>query len=499
MLVKTKLRKLPTSFRVHSSTYYVFKIQHSVPTLVGLIGAGIKRLRTSRPFAHNVLPLLNRKHSNLENTTARPLSSPFAMASATSAVLVNGKLVGDFPPAPVLWITAAIDTLCLLGCSDWRESLQISPSSVWHAKVPSLLEHLPPMTTYDDFLMQESLQPSNVSEHLAALYQFVAETPSTSLGNLATPAAWIALIILVIGLRRIKRILLPFFSSWGRAAARRTHGPGWEAQNEERIAKFGEYVFRLFYHSFISIYGVYYFWDKEWWASNGTLSLFQGFPYHSVEPGMIWYYLIQAAYNFDAMVSLLELSFIWDSQRLLKGHWPWTWSPKVRGDFQEMMIHHVITNLLVIGSSVCRLTRIGSMVFLVHDISDVPVDLSKLANFLKWKITTLVCFFTMMGVWLATRLYTLPVIIYGAILTQSQYVVQDGLPVLLYVHYRYIFYVLVGLLILLHVAWFGMFLQMLATFVRRNECHDLSEHKKGESLPDSPASSAISDESKKSR
>jgi hypothetical protein len=81
------------------------------------------------------------------------------------------------------------------------------------------------------------------------------------------------------------------------------------------------------------------------------------------------------------------------------------------------------------------------------------------------------------------------VTIYGAILTQSQYVVQDGLPVLLYVHYRYMFYILVGLLIVLHLAWFVMFLQMLATFVKRNECHDLSEHKGGEGQPAGKASS----------
>lgn len=362
------------------------------------------------------------------------------------------------------------------------------------------MEHLPPMLTFAQFLQQQhsDAPPATLSEYLTCLYEYAVQTPSTSLGNLATPAAWIVLLGLVVCLRRVKRILLPTFSSMGRAAARRTHGVEWEANNEERIAKFGEYVFRLVYHSFISIYGVAYFWDKEWWAPNGTLSLFQGFPNHQVEPGMTWYYLLQAAYNLDALVSLVELSFVWDGGRLSQGKWPWRWSPTVRGDFREMMIHHVITNMLVIGSSVCRLTRIGSMVFLVHDLSDVPVDLSKLANFLKWKITTLLCFFTMVAVWLATRLYTLPVTIYGAILTQSQYVVQDGLPVLLYIHYRYMFYVLVGLLILLHVAWFGMFLQMLATFVKRNECHDLSEHKTGEEeIPASPASSAVSDESSK--
>lgn len=439
-------------------------------------------------------------------------------ASSSSPVLdANGQLdMSAYPPVPVLWITATIDTICALplGCSHWREQLHIPETSVWHAKVPPLLDHLPAMLTYQEFVAQKQQQQSasalaSANNTWQNLYQYAVETPSTSLGNLATPSAWLVLIALVFLLRRIKKFFLPIFSSLGRAAARRTHGTDWEAQNEERIAKFGEYVFRLFFHSFISIYGVVYFWDKEWWATGGTLSMFQGFPHHAVEPGMIWYYQVQAAYNMDAMVSLLELSFVFESKRLWQGQWPWRWSRTVRGDFQEMMVHHVITNLLVIGSSVCRLTRIGSMIFLVHDLSDVPVDLSKLANFLKWKITTLVCFFSMIAVWLATRLYALPVIIYGAMVTQSQYVVQEGLPVLLYVHYRYMFYILIGMLIMLHVAWFGMFMQMLGTFVKRNECHDLSEHKSGEMVESSasssnnsdvissPASSAVSEESKK--
>ena len=120
------------------------------------------------------------------------------------------------------------------------------------------------------------------------------------------------------------------------------------------------------------------------------------------------------------------------------------------------------------------------MVFMVHDISDVPVDLSKLANFLKWKQTTIVCFISMVLVWMLTRLYVLPFIIYHAVLTQSHYVMEQGLSPLLYISYRYFFYVLIGFLILLHLSWFGMFIQMFLAIVQKNEVHDLSEHKQGE-------------------
>lgn len=392
----------------------------------------------------------------------------------------------DFPPAIVLWITGTIDTLCasiqsVVHCGDWRSALKMIPeNSSWNVKVPPLLPHLPTLLTYPQYLEQ-----TNQSLSFHSLYTYALQTPSTALGDLTTPTAALVLFLLVLLLRQIKAILLPIFASMGRAAARQSHGPEWEFRNTERIHKFGEYVFRLIYHSLISCYGVVYFWNKPWWAPGGTITLYEGFPQHEIEPGMSWYYLLQAAYNLDAMVSLIELSFRVQVQSpRCKGFWRTPvvvqWHDKVRGDFAEMFVHHVITNALVIGSSLCRLTRIGSMVFLVHDISDVPVDLSKLANFVKWKYTTLVCFLTMVAVWLVTRLYILPFVIYRSVLTQSHHVLDRGVPPVLYFTYRYFFYVGVALLILLHLAWFVMFLQIFTTFVRKHECHDLSEHKGGE-------------------
>lgn len=396
----------------------------------------------------------------------------------------------SLPTAPVLWLTTLLDTFS----NDWRQHLGVTNDSVWNERVPSLWGFYPSLLTFHEYLQQQNLaNDSNWKDIATAFKTYVLETPSTALGDLSTPTAITALVLVLLLLRTVKSVLLPLFSRLGTWTAKHTHGEEWIQTHGERIHKFGEYVFRLFYHSLISIYGVVYFHGKPWWAQpNGTITLFQGYPYHPIEPGMALYYLLQSAYNMDAMISLLEISFS------VRWQWPqkhgcWRspvllgWSESVRGDFREMMIHHVVTNLLVIGSSAFRLTRIGSMVFLVHDLSDVPVDLSKLANFVKWKYTTLACFLTMVGVWLMTRLYVLPFVIYNAILTQSHWVCSDIVPVSSYAVYRHFFYVLVFVLILLHAIWFLMFLQIFATFVRKNECHDLSEHKNGEQQ--SPAKS----------
>lgn len=386
--------------------------------------------------------------------------------------------LSSYPPAPVTWAYNALDTVCEpLGCGDWR---QLAPESLtqkgaWLSEEfqlkASVSELMPPLLTYPEYLQQTS---SNYS--LNSLKAFAFETPSTSLADVTTPSSMLVLVFLVIILRTTKAILLPLFSAFGRQAARHTHGKDWEKANAVRIVKFGEYVFRLFFHSGISAAGIWYFWDKEWWKQGGTKTLFLEYPYQEVAPGMTWYYLVQSAYNLEAMLSLLELSFTVSvfPPRI-------AWKETVRGDFREMFIHHVITNLLVIGSSFFRFTRVGSMVFLVHDISDVPVDLSKLANFLKWKATTATCFASMVLVWCMTRLGALPFVIFRSVIQESWMVCTSGhIEPIYYLHYQPLFVVLIGLLILLHLLWFGMFIQMGWLLISKGEAQDLAEHKKGE-------------------
>lgn len=391
----------------------------------------------------------------------------------------EGLDLTGYPPAPVVWLYNIVDTFCdPIGCGNWRSILPSSMTKGWLSDDFRLSQPvtalLPPLTSYSDFLQG---QPSSTT----TLYQFAFETPSTTLADVTSPSSLLMLLILVLILRQIKRILLPYFSGLGRKAAKHTHGKAWEEKPENaiRILKFGEYVFRLVFHSGISIAGVYYFWDKEWWKPGGTVTLFKDYPHQDIQPGMIWYYLIQAAYNLDAMTSLLEMSFCFQKTT---GIFPrLAWSPTCRGDFQEMFIHHVVTNLLVMGSSFFRFTRVGSMVFLVHDLSDVPVDLSKLANFLKWKMTTAFCFVTMVLVWCMTRLGALPFVIYRSVLFESWWVCESGvIDPIYYVHYKPIFVVLIGMLIVLHMLWFLMFIRMGWLLVSKGEAHDLSEHKKGE-------------------
>lgn len=368
---------------------------------------------------------------------------------------------------------------------NWRESMPFGLGETYLShEVPNLFsmgEYYPKLPSYAEFLSDHKYE-----NNLSSLYKFAFETPSTALGDLMSKDALVTLFILVLILRQMKSFLCPLFSSLGRNLARTSHGPEWVSQNDEKIYKFGEYSFRLMYHFGVSVYGIMSFMRAPWWDPAGTADLWRNYPHQPIEPKVVWFYLLQGAYNVDALSSLIQLSFVVKLQnpfgsknKAIQSPVSIKWSPTCRGDFSEMAVHHLLTNCLVFFSSNFRMTRPGIMVFMVHDISDVPVDMSKLANFMKWKITTIICFVTMVLVWAVTRLGILPFVFFKSVVLES-YLVVPGVDTRIYYMVRPLFYALVVGIIALHFFWFHIFLKIGYNLVFKKEIHDLSEHKGGE-------------------
>ena len=419
---------------------------------------------------------------------------------------LTDKLSLDFSQYPQwvnFWIPACIDLFCKLASDQkqcrlgWREYLPDSltgPGQVWSEEfeIVTVTDHFVKPITFEEFQTERGFDvtkgtgflaglqgASTINEWFSSLYEYLFHTDTTALATLFTPSGLGTVFLLAIFIRSIKAACMPRFQNIGRNAALKAHGDAWLNENEIRITKFGEYVFRLCYHSFISLVGLYFFWDAPWWdkSKGGTVNLYTNFPQDPVKPSMAWYYLFQAAYNVDAMFSLLEISLkvkIFPNNSRM----PMTirWADTVRGDFNEMMVHHIVTNALVFLSSHFRQTRIGSMVFWMHDISDVPVDLAKLANFVKWHKATAAAFGLLCVMWFITRLYVLPVTIWLSVFTESAYLCE-GNPAHFQVYYygwMPIFLVLLAALIGLHVVWFSMFIEMAYKLIKHNEAVDVS-------------------------
>jgi len=396
------------------------------------------------------------------------------------------------PPASCLIISSVLECFFTsIYFSQWRTYL---PHALGNPSLNGCLSNSPPkqiFEQYNDHISYHTfLTQNHLDQSLSSLYTFAFRTPTTSLGILTSKDSIAALIILVLTIRHIKAVLLPIFCNIGRNISISTHGPDWEHKNPERIMKFGEYVFRFLYHSTLSAVGVWYFWDAPWWdeSKGGTANLWLEFPNQGIDVGMIWYYLVQCAYNIDAIIYLMEHSIIIKFQSpapLNTNGWQSplkvSWNPNRRGDFLEMAVHHVITNLLVIGSSHFRLTRGGVFVFMLHDISDIPVDMSKLANFMKRKLATTLCFTIMVITWTALRLGILPFVMLKSVVTESHLVCSSGkIPLDMYHMWYPLFFGMMVSIIALHVHWYIILIRIGWHLLNKGEAHDLTEHKQGE-------------------
>merc|ERR1712176_282478 len=277
----------------------------------------------------------------------------------------------------------------------------------------------------------------------------------------------------------------------------------WVRDNEEKIFKFGEYVFRLIFHTSVSAYGDYYFYDKPWWdiyntsGRGGTINLWKNWGHEPIEVGMIWYYLIECAYNVEALLYLCYYSFkvsLFTKKQFLK---TWRvmsieWSKTKRGDFTEMFIHHVVTNSLIMLSSKFMLHRVGSMILVLHDISDIPVDFCKLLNFMKIEKTKIaVCLCGLIVTWGVTRLVILPGAVLYSMIYEAHVLVMDKIQIwksiypdaqwyMSYKAYQSLFVFLIGVLIALHAYWFYLMCKIVYVAMTKERIHDFSEHKKGE-------------------
>jgi len=83
-------------------------------------------------------------------------------------------------------------------------------------------------------------------------------------------------------------------------------------------------------------------------------------------------------------------------------------------DYYEMLGHHVATIFLVFVSYNSGFLLSGATILLIHDCSDIPIDLLKTANYLMYDMETIsipiteVIFVTNLITWAICRLYILP-------------------------------------------------------------------------------------------
>ncbi|CAI5712039.1 unnamed protein product [Hyaloperonospora brassicae] len=86
---------------------------------------------------------------------------------------------------------------------------------------------------------------------------------------------------------------------------------------------------------------------------------------------------------------------------------------EIRKDYLVMMTHHVITIALVTWSYAVGFLPVGVVVLLFHDMTDIPLDMLKMANYLKMEgvrglFTSEILFAITIVLWFYYRIYQYP-------------------------------------------------------------------------------------------
>uniref|UniRef100_A0A8C5UNI5 Ceramide synthase 6 n=1 Tax=Malurus cyaneus samueli TaxID=2593467 RepID=A0A8C5UNI5_9PASS len=77
-------------------------------------------------------------------------------------------------------------------------------------------------------------------------------------------------------------------------------------------------------------------------------------------------------------------------------------------DFGIMFTHHIVAVILITCSYITNLTRVGTLILCLHDVSDIVLEAAKMANYCKCQKLSDLLFLTFAVVFIVTRLGIYP-------------------------------------------------------------------------------------------
>uniref|UniRef100_A0A672SGW1 Ceramide synthase 3 n=1 Tax=Sinocyclocheilus grahami TaxID=75366 RepID=A0A672SGW1_SINGR len=158
----------------------------------------------------------------------------------------------------------------------------------------------------------------------------------------------------------------------------------------------------------------------------------------SVLDSQYWYYILEMSFYFS-----LVLRITFDVKRK---------------DFKEQIIHHWATLTLLAFSWCGNYIRVGTLVMLIHDSSDILLESAKIFNYAKWESTCNGIFVVFAAVFIVTRLIMFP---FWIIHCTWVYPPDYYPPFFGY----YFFNFMLVILLMLHIFWAYLILCMVKMFL----------------------------------
>eukprot|EP00160_Parvularia_atlantis_P013811 Unigene3081_Nuclearia_a/m.9465 Unigene3081_Nuclearia_a/g.9465 ORF Unigene3081_Nuclearia_a/g.9465 Unigene3081_Nuclearia_a/m.9465 type:complete len:372 (+) Unigene3081_Nuclearia_a:176-1291(+) len=227
----------------------------------------------------------------------------------------------------------------------------------------------------------------------------------------------------------------------------------------DRVSKFATVFFKFLFFAVYTVVGFYLLLDKEWTmpamgGSGSIVNAFLGYPFQEQMPYIKEYYLVSLAYHLHSLLFHVFVS-------------------KRRNDFLEMLLHHVVAVMLISFSYLLNFVRGGALVMLLHDVADIPGYLVKSTVDTRFKYLTLTVYVSLLAMWGYARLYVLPFEIIVPLLNGKYPVIgealhKDG-------NFLPFFVFMLVTLQVMHVLWYGLFVQMGLNFLKSGKTEDIQQ------------------------
>ncbi|XP_015778470.1 PREDICTED: ceramide synthase 6-like [Acropora digitifera] len=173
---------------------------------------------------------------------------------------------------------------------------------------------------------------------------------------------------------------------WSKDDVRRWFKSRRQQSRPSLMKKATESSWRFAFYLAVSLYGFFVVFEEPWlW----DLKLcFEGHGSHPLTDEIYLYYLVEVGFYLSLKISLFV--------------------DVKRKDFWQMVIHHIVTTILLVLSYNTGFFRIGCVIILLHDVSDVFLESSKVLHYAKWDLTTTIGFVLFAVVFYMTRLVYYP-------------------------------------------------------------------------------------------
>lgn len=199
-----------------------------------------------------------------------------------------------------------------------------------------------------------------------------------------------------------------------------------DAENKIRPAKrknFRVSFWKTVFYCSTCLYGYFILKNADWAYSLKGLSGTWGI---SETPSKILFY-----YHLEFAYYLVEIMYLFEEHNY--------------SDFRQMFTHHVVTLLLLLTSYHRDVLRAGVVTIAIHEISDPPMELCKLARYVSYTAVTNVLFFCFMTIFIVARI---GIFTFWIVLPWTFFVPQQNFDIVLYSTLPMIY----GLVVM-HVMW----------------------------------------------